>query len=389
MVFNRRAAVRNRALPGVLSKHFDEETFARSRAYTLDQLAFAKVSLFYSGVITVVLLFSGILPWIDGRFQGVFGLSLHRGVLFLAGVSLIQGALKLPMTLYSTFRIEGKYGFNTMTWGVFWVDLGKEVLLSLCLGIPFLYAVLGFMAYAGSLWWAWVFLFIVAFQLIMVLVYPVFIAPLFNKFKPLEEGGLKSSLLALAARLSFPARGIFVMDGSRRSLHSNAYFTGFGKLRRIVLFDTLLRQMDDRELSGIVAHEIGHYRLKHVYKMLIAQVIAMGFLLYLLSWAVVWPPLYTAFGYGEPSPGAGLFLSLAVFSSLSILLTPIRNWFSRKHEYEADAFAVKACGDPEAMQSALIKLSKKNLSNLTPHPWYSFFHYSHPTLAERLKAIQV
>ena len=405
-VLNRREVLRHAAPPPIFGGRFDGETFSRSRAYTLDRLAFDRVTLFWSAAVSIGLLFSGILPWLDRVLASALGRGPAQGAAFLLIVMLFQALLKLPFSAYGTFRIEGAHGFNTMTWGLYWKDMAKEMAISLVLGLPLLYALLWVMGRAGGLWWLWAFLLVLAFQIVMMVVYPIFIAPLFNRFKPMEEGALKASLLELASTLSFPARGIFVMDGSRRSLHSNAYFTGFGRFRRIVLFDTLLGQMDPRELKSVLAHEIGHYKLGHIYKMLFAQVAMLFALFFLASLALEWAPLYQAFGFaphsqvipvapagsmagGSGAPVAvGLFLFLTAFSGLSILLAPLQNIFSRRHEYQADAFALKTCGDPEAMQSALIKLSRKNLSNLTPHPWYSAFHYSHPALAERLAGLE-
>jgi STE24 endopeptidase len=385
---NEREARRHSSLPAAFRGHFEEGDFTRSRAYTLERSRFARLSLFYSAALSLFILFSGVLPAAQALAGRLFGEGPFHGAAFLAGVMLLQSLLKLPFSIYSTFRIEGKYGFNTMTWGLYTRDLAKEFLLFLALGLPLLTGLLWVMAHAGPLWWLWAFLLILAFQLVMMVAYPLFIAPLFNRFKPLEEGSLKASLLEMAGALRFPAQGIYVMDGSRRSLHSNAYFTGFGRFRRIVLFDTLIRQMETPELRGVLAHEIGHYKLKHIYKMMAAQVLMLGALLYLMSLALPWTPLYRAFRFDGPSLAAGLFLFLTVFSTLSTLWAPLQNHFSRKHEYEADAFAVRAEKDKAAMMSALIKLSRKNLSNLTPHPWYSAFHYSHPTLGERLQAIE-
>jgi STE24 endopeptidase len=407
---NRREALRHASLPSRfsgppfsglagLADRFTAETFAKARAYTLDRLAFDAFSTLWSAALILALLFSGILPWFDRLLARAFDGSLHRGALFLAGVTLAQSLLKLPLSVWSTFRIEGRYGFNTMTWGLFWRDLLKGLALSAALGLPLLYAVLALMRLFGPAWWLWAFGLMVAFQIVMMILYPIFIAPLFNRFQPLQDGDLKSALLELAGRLRFPAGGIYVMDGSRRSLHSNAYFTGFGRFRRIVLFDTLLRQMERPELLSVLAHEIGHYKRKHIYKMMAWQILTLGALFWLAAQALRWPPLYAAFGFDTlitvgPAPGpfagspaAGLFLFMTAFSTVSILFSPLQNLFSRRHEYEADAYAIQAIGDPSAMQTALIKLSTENLSNLTPHPWYSAFHYSHPTLAERVGAI--
>jgi STE24 endopeptidase len=397
---NRREILRNPVLPERFARppfagRITSETYARSRAYTLERMAFGGVARLWSAALTLALLFSGILPSWDRLLGRLCGEGLSRGALFLAGIAGASALLRLPFAAWSTFRIEGKYGFNTMTWGLFWRDAAREILLSAALGLPVLYALMAFFRFAGGHWWIWAIAAALAYQAVLMVLYPAFIAPLFNRFAPLEEGGLKSALLALAGRLRFPAAGIFVMDGSRRSLHSNAYFTGFGRFRRIVLFDTLLRQMEAEEIASVLAHEIGHYKLKHIAKLMAAQALMLGATLFLAALALRWPALYAAFGFPSASaaeafagpPAPGLYLFFAVLSALGPLFAPIRNAVSRRHEYQADAFAVRNSGDPASMQTALIKLSGENLSNLTPHPWYSAFHYSHPTVVERVEAI--
>ena len=391
---NYREAKRHTTPPAKLAgiaDAFDPETFAKSRDYTLERLSFDSFSLMFAAVLTLIILFSGALPWLDGTLFRFFGNGLHHDVIFLTVLTMALSLLKLPFSVYSTFRIEGRYGFNTMTWNLFWRDSAKQLILSLLLGIPLLYALFFFLRNAGPSWWLWTFGLIFAFQIVMMVIYPSLIAPFFNRFQPLGEGELKTAILGMARRLRFSSADIYVMDGSRRSLHSNAYFTGLGKWRRIVLFDTLLRQMEQQELLSVLAHEIGHYKRRHIYKRMVAQIFILGALLYLASLALIWTPLYTAFGFNTatPGPAVGIFLFFIVFSSSSILFAPFGNWISRRQQYEADAFAVAACGDREAMAQALIKLSKKNLSNLTPHPWYSAFYYSHPTLPERLQALSV
>jgi STE24 endopeptidase len=399
-LLNRREIARNPVLPGRFARppfagRFTPEAYARSRAYALERMAFGGVARLWSAVLTLALLFSGILPWWDRLLERVCGDGLSRGALFLAGLAAVPALLQLPFSAWSAFRIEGKYGFNTLTWGLFWRDAARGLLLAAALGLPVLYALMAFFRYAGGHWWLGAMAAALGYQAILMVLYPAFIAPLFNRFTPLEEGDLKRLLLELAARLRFPAAGIFVMDGSRRSLHSNAYFTGFGRFRRIVLFDTLLRQMEPKEIASVLAHEIGHYKLKHIAKLMAAQAFMLGAILFLAALALRWPALYQAFGFaagpaagafaGPPAPG--LYLFFALFSVLGPLFAPFGNALSRRHEYEADAFAVRTTGDASSMQSALIKLSEGNLSNLTPHPWYSAYHYSHPTVTERVEAI--
>ncbi|MBW8889912.1 MAG: M48 family metallopeptidase [Fibrobacteres bacterium] len=405
-LLNRREILRHPGLPERFTRapfagRFTPEGYARSRAYALERLAFGGWARLWSAAIGLGLLFSGCLPAFDHALARAFGDGLSRGVVFLAGVTAVPALLNLPFAAWSTFRIEGKYGFNTMTWGLFWRDTARELALSAALGLPLLYALMAFFRFAGARWWLWAFAFALLYQVFLLFLYPGFIAPLFNRFTPLAEGDLRRAILSLADRLRFPSAGIFVMDGSRRSLHSNAYFTGFGRFRRIVLFDTLLRRMEQDELVAVLAHEIGHYRLKHVRTMLLTQALLLGALLFAASVALRFPPLYQAFGFAAGPAGArtladafagpptaGLYLFMAVFSALGPLFAPLRNLLSRRHEYQADAFAVAATRDPDAMRSALIKLSEQNLSNLTPHPWYSAFHFSHPTLVERVLSIE-
>lgn len=399
---NRREILRHPELPERFTRppfsgRFTREGYTRSRAYVLERLAFGGLARLWSAAITLGLLLSGILPAFDRVLARVCGDGLSRGALFLAGASTVPALLNLPFAAWSTFRIEGKYGFNTMTWGLFWRDTARELLLAAALGLPLLYALMAFFRFAGARWWIWAFACALAYEVFLLFLYPAVIAPLFNRFTPLPDGELRSSLLSLAERLRFPAAGIFVMDGSRRSLHSNAYFTGFGRFRRIVLFDTLLRRMEKEELLAVLAHEIGHYQLKHIRTMMFVQTFLLGALLYAASLALRFPPLYQAFGFtatgpmaafaGPPAPG--LYLFFAVFSALGPLLTPWRHLVSRRHEYQADAYAVAATGNATAMQAGLIKLSEQNLSNLTPHPWYSAYHYSHPTLTERVRSLEV
>jgi STE24 endopeptidase len=244
------------------------------------------------------------------------------------------------------------------------------------------------MGAAGSYWWLWAFLFVFAFQFLMLILYPTLIAPLFNKFELLKDAELGERILALADRVGFKTSGIYTMDGSKRSTHSNAYFTGIGKSKRIVLFDTLLEQMTADQVLAVLAHEMGHYKMKHVLRMLIVQGIFLLVGFYVLSFLVDYEPLFRAFGLERPSNYAALVLFSLLSGPATFYLTPLLNLLSRKHEYEADRFAATVLKDSRPMEEALIRLTIKNLSNLTPHPWYSAYHYSHPTTVERISAIR-
>jgi STE24 endopeptidase len=346
--------------------------------------------MIYGTGVTLAVLFSGVLPWLQLQLEKLSINSILQGVVFFFTLFAVMGILRYPLGLYETFCIEGRFGFNRMTLKMYLIDTLKAVALSVVIGMPFLFAVLWFMNASGRYWWLWAYLFIFGFQIVMIFIYPTLIAPWFNKFKPLDDGELKTHLLQLAQKIRFPTRGVFVMDGSRRSTHSNAYFTGFGRFRRIVLFDTLIGQMSVPEMEGILCHEMGHYKKGHIYKMLILSFIFQGVGLYILSLAIDWAPMYQAFGFHADPVGlrhVGVFLFVTVSSTFTFLLAPLMNFRSRKHEFQADAFTAEHT-ETSAMESALMKLAEKNLSNLTPHPWYSFFHYSHPTLYERIRALR-
>ncbi len=375
--------------PKEFSNDISSDEYARSQQYTTDKSHFSVVTLLFNTIITLIILFSGILPFVDATTESLWfsaPSTLSHSVLFIFILSFMSGLPSLPFKLYSTFILEAKYGFNKQTMKSFFIDELKGLILSLLLGVPFLYAVFWFFNTSGSFWWIWLFTFIAGFQMIMMVIYPIVIAPLFNKFEPLQNGELKESLNALAEKTSFHAQGIYVMDGSKRSGHSNAYFTGFGSFRRIVLYDTLIEQLSIPELTAVLAHEIGHYKKKHIYKMLVSAMIFLFVGLYVLSLAINWPTMYQTFNVSI-SNHMGLFLFMTLSSTALFFISPLTNLFSRKHEYEADAYAVETTEDPESMKNALKLLSQKNLSNLTPHPLYSQFYYSHPTTVERISAI--
>lgn len=328
---------------------------------------------------------------LDGLSRDIGGLLPSRlkaqGIFFCFAVALSFSLFSLPTGLYSIFVIEQRFGFNRTTLRLYFLDKLKGLLVSLTIGAPFLLGVLYLMEESGRTWWLWAFLFVLAFEILMVALYPTLIAPLFNRFEPLKEGELRARILALAEKTGFKTSGIYTMDGSKRSSHSNAYFTGLGKSKRIVLFDTLLEQMTPEQGLAVLAHEIGHYKLKHIRRMLALQGIFLFAGLYILSLLIDYEPLFRAFGLA-PSSHAALVLFSLLSGPFTFYLAPLMNLLSRRHEYEADRFAVKILEEPRAMEEALMNLTAKNLSNLTPHPWYSAYHYSHPSPAERIRAIR-
>jgi STE24 endopeptidase len=377
-------------IPDFFQGKLSPEEYDQSIQYTLAKGRFQRWEEMYGRVVTLVILF-GALPLLD-RFSGNLAdwylpFAYGRGLIFCFAVALLLCIASLPTEFYSTFKLEARFGFNKTTWQLYLADKVKGLILGIVIGLPFLFVVLWLMDATGSYWWIWTFFFVVGFQLLMVIAYPMLIAPLFNKFEPLPEGELRSRILQLAEQVGFKTNGIFSMDGSKRSAHSNAYFTGIGKAKRIVLFDTLIAQMTTEQGLAVLAHEMGHFKLKHIRRMLVVQTLFLFFGLYILSLLMDYQPFFAAFGL-DPSNYAALVLFSLLSGPFTFYLGPLINWLSRKHEYEADQFAVKTLHNPTPMEEALVNLTVKNLTNLTPHPWYSAYHYSHPTPTERIHAIR-
>ena len=386
-----RARWAEKKIPDFFQGRITPEEYEKSVQYTLAKGRFERWSMIYSSCVVLLVLFSGLLGWLD-RFAGSlaqrFSLGVYgRGILFCLGVGLVFSISSLPIHLYSTFGLEAKFGFNKTTIGLYITDRVKALILGLIIGVPFLLVILWLMEAMGRFWWIWAFVFISAFQLLMIVIFPTFIAPWFNKYEPLKEGEFRERILALARQVGFKTNGIYSMDGSKRSAHSNAYFTGIGKAKRIVLFDTLIEHMSIDQGLAVLAHEMGHYKMKHIRRMLVVQTVFLFIGLYILSLLIDYPPLFAAFGL-TPSNHAALVLFSLLSGPATFYLGPLMNLLSRKHEYEADCFAALTLRDGKLMEEALVNLTIKNLSNLTPHPWYSAYHYSHPTPVERIDAIR-
>ena len=379
-------------IPDVFLGKVNQADYDKSVEYTVAKGRFQRWAETYGALVALYVLFGGVLPYLDRLTRGLSAYfpvgTQATGILFCLSIGLSFSILSLPTDLYSTFVLEERFGFNQTTLKLYLVDKLKGLFLAALIGIPFLFGLLWFMGETGPYWWLWAFLFIFAFQILMVVVYPMLIAPLFNKFEPLKEGEFRRRILALADQAGFRTSGIYTMDGSKRSTHSNAYFTGIGKSKRIVLFDTLVEQMTGEQGLAVLAHEIGHYKMKHVRRMLVIRTICLLAALYLFSLLVDYQPLFRAFGLERPSSHGALVLFSLISGPATFYLTPLMNFLSRRHEYEADRFAVRTLKDGKPMEEALFKLTVKNLSNLTPHPWYSAYHYSHPTPAERISAIR-
>lgn len=374
--------------PPYFQDQIPTDLYQRGIRYNLEKGRFGLLTQWVSIPIVWAVILSGGFAQLDTWVGQWAPTPLAQSVLYCFIVGVLIMLLNIPASWYTNFSIEKKYGFNRMTAGTFISDLVKAVVLSTLVGLPLLTLLFWLYAQAGSLWWLWAFLSIFGFQFLMAALYPTLIAPIFNKFTPLPEGSLKEAIIALAKKIHFKLSGIYTIDGSKRSSHSNAYFAGLGRLRRIVLFDTLVEQMTEPEIVSVLCHEMGHNKKRHIHKGLLISFIFTGFGFWLLSYLVRWEPLFTAFNAGPPAPHKA-FVLFALFSSHFIFpVQALTNMMSRKFEYEADAFSASVTQDKGSMISGLIKLSKENLSNLTPHPLYSFYHYSHPTAHERIKALE-
>jgi len=372
--------------PELAVEIWGRQDYRRAIDYSRSKTHLAVVSsLIGSGLILLLVLggwLGSLETWVSSLAVG----PILRGILYVYLISMIFGALSLPTTVYAQFVIEARYGFNKMTWKLFLLDGLKGLLVSVVLMTPLL-ALLFALIRATALWWLWGFILFTLFQLVMIVIYPKVIAPLFNKFTPLEEGSLKEKVQSLAEHLGFQTRGIFVMDGSKRSRHSNAYFSGLGRVKRVVLFDTLVRSLEEDQVAGVLAHEIGHEKLGHILKRLAISV-ASGLLGFrLVSLLLNFPPFFEAFGFSGPSPEAALVLVMFVSGPFTFYLRPLFSCWSRRHEYQADHFVKSRTRYGKALQAALKRLSKDNLSNPVPHPLYGFYHYSHPTTLERIRAL--
>lgn len=363
--------------------------YRKSVAYTREKGRFGLISSWSEVPIFWGMLLSGFFGQLDLWARSFGHASILTGLIFFAMVSSLFFLLGLPFNLYSTFVIEQKYGFNKMTWKIWLADFLKGLALSIAIGGPILAAILWFMGRTlGGLWWLYVWIFLSLLQLFMTSIFPVFIIPLFNRLTPLEEGSLKKRIQVLAQKINFKMSGIFTMDGSKRSTHSNAFFAGIGAFRRIVLFDTLIQSLSESELLAVLAHEMGHNVKKHIRTGLVMGLAMSLAGLYILSLMVSQSWFYEAFGFKQSSSYAALFVFMKAAGTFTFLLGPLASMLSRKHEYEADRFAAENIGDREPMIQGLVKLTKDNLSNLTPHPLYSFFYYSHPTVMERIRALE-
>lgn len=375
-------------IPESFREFVDAEAYENSQEYTRAKAVLGIGESVFSLVVLFTFWWLGGFGWLDEQVRGLGHGPILTGLLFIGALFLAQHLLSIPFDLYSTFGLEEKFGFNRTTFGTWCLDQFKGLVLGLILGAPLLAALLWIFESVPAAWlWGWGL--VTVFSLALTYVAPIWIMPLFNKFEPIEEGELKTEIHRMAENCEFPLREVMIMDGSKRSSKSNAFFTGLGKNKRIALFDTLVENHTVPELVGVLAHEIGHFKKRHIVKSLVIGILTTGVLFFLLGQMMENRSLFDAFGVRETS----VYVSLVLFG---ILMTPVNqilsigsNWLSRKHEFEADAYAAEVTGNPGAMADALRKLSKDNLSNLTPHPFYVFLNYTHPPVVERVEALGV
>jgi len=379
-------------LPKEFEDVFDQQKYEESQAYTRETEQFGIIQSIFSLFLLVGFWQVGGFGWLDHLLRGLGWGETVTGIAFIGCLFAAQTVLNLPFDIYSTFVIEEKFGFNKTTVSTFIVDQLKGLLLMALIGVPVLALILWLFS-LSSIAWLYAWLAFTAIQLLLTYLAPTYIMPLFNKFEPMPDGELKEAINAMAEKVEFPLTELYVMDGSKRSTKSNAFFTGFGNNKKIALFDTLIENHTADELVGVLAHEIGHFKCKHIIKRLLSGIVKTAVIFFLLG--LVTNPnnafakqLFEAFGVEQISIYAGLIFFSILFSPISRILGVFSNLSSRKHEFEADAYAAKAQGTPNHLIAALKKLSKSNLSNLTPHPLPVFLDYSHPPMLVRLEALK-
>ena len=375
-------------LPAEFTDVYDAEQYRRSQNYTRVTTGFSQIQATVSLILTLIFILAGGFNLIDGVARSFELSTIPTGLIFFGLLALLSALMNLPFSIYSTFVIEQRFGFNTTTVATFIADLLKAVLLSVLLGGPLLASILWFFEISGPLAWLYCWIASVVFVLVVQFLAPVLIMPLFNKFTPLAEGELKEAITNYAARQNFALQGIYTMDGSKRSTRANAFFTGFGKFRRIVFFDTLMNRLSTGEIVAVLAHEMGHYKLKHILSMMALSILQMGFMFFILSFFLDNPGLFAAFGMENISIYAGLVFFGFLYAPISTLVALGFNAFSRYNEYQADHFAARTGANGENLINGLKKLSVSNLTNLTPHPFNVFLHYSHPPILARIAAIR-
>ncbi len=379
----RHVVVHRNGVPADFAGRIDLADHRKAADYTVAKVRVGMIEIAIDTLMLLVLTIGGALGMIDQALRGLLGGGYLHGLALFACVGLLGFFVGLPASLYRTFRIEARFGFNKLTWPLWFADLAKGAALTVLIGGPLLLAVLWLMDAMGRNWWLYVWLVWLGTNLLVLFLYPTVIAPLFNKFTPLEDASLKARIETLLTRCGFTASGLFVMDGSKRSAHGNAYFTGFGRAKRIVFFDTLLEKLAPEEIEAVLAHELGHFKHRHVIKRIaLSGVLSLAFL-WLLGQLIDQPWFFAGLGVGAGGTAMGLLLFSMVLPVFLFPLAPLTSALSRRHEYEADAYAAQQTAATDLI-TALAKLYRDNAATLTPDPLHSLFHDSHPPASQRI-----
>jgi STE24 endopeptidase len=377
-----------KVIPTELEEVVEKDTLHKMNAYSNAKLRFTLFKYGFNTILFLTVLYSGLLPVYYNFTTSFTGSWYPQALLFYGGLFLAQLVIGIPFDLYFNFHIERKFQFNTMNAGTWISDLGKSTAVSVVLGFVLLSGLLLFLYLLPGVWWILVWILFFAFSLVMQIIYPTIIAPLFNSFKPLENSSLQEKIDQMLLESGFTSGGVYEMDASKRSSHGNAYFTGLGKTKRIVLFDSLLANHDDNEIVAVLAHETGHFKLKHVLKKIVSTALISLILLFFASRLIKLELLYNAFLFDTHEPFIGILLMFILIGPVSYLLTPLGSYLSRRHEYQADRFAHEITGTEKHLVSALKKLTVANLANIYPAPLFSWFYYSHPPLFQRIRALR-
>ena len=382
------AVARHRGtVPQPFAASISAEEHAKAADYTIAKVRFGRISLGVDALLTLLLTIGGGLAALDALWGRVHLREPWLGLAVIASAALVIRLVGMPLSLWRTFALEARFGFNRTTVALYLSDLAKSVALAVVLGGPLVLATLALMERAGRWWWLAAWGLWLGVMLLIAWAWPAFIAPLFNRFTALADAALKARIEALLERCGFASKGVFVVDSSRRTTHGNAYFTGIGRHKRIVFFDTLLKTLGDGEVEAVLAHELGHFRLRHVRQRLLVSVAAAFAGLAVLGWLTTQSGFYNALGVPNPSPHAALLLFVLVVPAFTFFLTPLASLWSRRHEFQADAFATRHASAAE-LAAALVKLHRDNASTLTPDPLYAAFYYSHPPPLERITKLQ-
>jgi len=376
-------AANRRQVPDAFVGKIQLESHQKAADYTLTNTRQGRLELVYGTLLLLAWTLGGGLQWLDNVWAGVGWGGIAQGVAVIVSAFILMGVLDLPFSLYNTFVIEARFGFNKTTPGTFVGDLLKQTLLMLVLGVPLVWAALWLMQESGRLWWLYLWLLWAGFSLLMLWAYPAVIAPLFNKFTLLDNEQLQQRIQCLLDRCGFKSKGIYVMDGSRRSGHGNAYFTGMGRNKRIVFFDTLLESLEADEIEAVLAHELGHFKRHHIQQRIVTMMLTSLAGLAVLGWLTQQPWFYQGLGVEHPANHLALMLFLLVSPVFTLFFQPLVSWFSRKHEFEADDYAAAQSSAADLIR-ALVKLYQENASTLTPDPLYSAFYDSHPPAPVRV-----